>query len=244
MTQEQRLNYLLEALLAERGQDGEAVPAQVGEKRRLLRALFNLRPPLEADATFLRVQDAYLTEEIRRRGITEAEDLPPLTDGLFLWRGDITTLRADAVVNAANSRLLGCFVPGHGCIDNAIHTYAGVQLRLACARLTPAFNLPSRFVLHTVGPAVSGCPTRRDEQQLAACYRACFRLAAENGVRSRGFCCLSTGEFHFPNAAAAAIAVETVKRCRQEFAGKIQVVFNVFKEEDERIYRRLLGADR
>ena len=259
MTQEQRLNYLLEALLAERGQDGEAVPAQVGEKRRLLRALFNLRPPLEADATFLRVQDAYLTEEIRRRGLTEAEDLPPLTDGLFLWRGDITTLRADAVVNAANSRLLGCFVPGHSCIDNAIHTYAGVQLRLACARLmerqgydepvgrakiTPAFNLPSRFVLHTVGPAVSGCPTRRDAQQLAACYRACFRLAAENGVRSLVFCCLSTGEFHFPNAAAAAIAVETVKRCRQEFAGKIQVVFNVFKEEDERIYRRLLGADR
>ena len=248
MTQEQRLNYLLEVLLAERGQGGEAVPAKAGEKRRLLRALFNLRPPLEADATFLRVQNAYLTEEIRRRGLTEAEDLPPLADGLFLWRGDITTLRADAVVNAANSRLLGCFVPGHSCIDNAIHTYAGVQLRLACARLmerqgydepvgrakiTPAFNLPSRFVLHTVGPAVSGCQTRRDGQQLAACYRA-----------SVVFCCLSTGEFHFPNAAAAAIAVETVKRCRQEFAGKIQVVFNVFKEEDERIDRRLLGADR
>lgn len=258
MTQEQRLDDLLKALLAERGQPAAAVPAQAEEKRRLLRTLFNLRPPREANEAFLRVQDAYLTEEIRRRGITEAADLKPLSDGLYLWRGDITTLRADAVVNAANSRLLGCFVPDHGCIDNAIHTYAGVQLRLTCARLmerqgydepvgrakiTPAFNLPARFVLHTVGPAVSGCPTRRDAQQLAACYRACIQLAAENRVRSLAFCCLSTGEFCFPHAPAAAIAVETVKRCRKEFAGEMQVIFNVFQEEDERLYRQLLGAD-
>ena len=255
MTQEQRLNYLLEALLAERGQDGEAVPAQVGEKRRLLRALFNLRPPLEADATFLRVQDAYLTEEIRRRGITEAEDLPPLTDGLFLWRGDITTLKCDAIVNAANSALLGCFCPNHGCIDNAIHTYAGIQLRLACkrimdkqghdepvgtAKLTPAYNLPSRYVLHTVGPIVQGAVTARDRQGLASCYRACLDLADAHGLRSVAFPCISTGEFHFPNEQAAQIAAGAVRGHEAVRSRRIRVILNVFKQQDEQIYRRLL----
>ena len=235
------------------------IPSGEQEQKALLRSLFNIRMPLPAAEELLTIQDAYLREETHQKGITIAEHLQPMQPELYLWRGDITSLKCDGIVNAANSRMLGCFVPCHGCIDNAIHTYAGTQLRMECARImagqrkeeatgkakiTKAYNLPCRYVLHTVGPAVSGCPTRRDEQQLAACYRACFRLAAENGVRSLVFCCLSTGEFHFPNAAAAAIAVETVKRCRQEFAGKIQVVFNVFKEEDERIYRRLLGADR
>lgn len=258
MTQTERRLYLIEALLAEQPQyAGTEIPADAQAQKRLLRALFNVRPPRPAGAEFLAVQDDYLQEETRRKGITDLSALRPVQEGLYLWLGDITTLRCDAIVNAANSRMLGCFVPCHGCIDNAIHTWAGVQLRLACAELmkqqgcdeetgrakiTPAFNLPCRYVLHTVGPIVGGRLTALEEAQLADCYRACLTLAAQNGVQSIAFCCISTGEFRFPNERAAEIAVETVRDWRQHSSSRMAVIFNVFKEKDLHIYRKRLGT--
>lgn len=204
------------------------------------------------------MQDEYLREELRQRGITDLADLTPIGEGIYLWQGDITTLRCDAIVNAANSQLLGCFCPCHGCIDNCIHTYAGVQLRLACAQLmkrqgceeetgrakiTRAYNLPCKYILHTVGPIIQGRLTKRDEELLASCYRSCLELAVQNGVDSIAFCCISTGEFHFPNDRAAEIAVRTVREFIQEKKSGIKVIFNVFKDLDYKIYRNLLGAD-
>ena len=258
MTQAGRRRWLIEALLEERldGRD-VAVPADEAGQRRLLRALFNLRPPKEAPEVFLRVQDAYLREETARKGVTDFETLEAAGEGLYLWQGDITTLRVDAIVNAANAQMLGCFYPCHGCIDNAIHTYAGVQLRLACAglmraqghaeptggaKITPAFNLPSRYVLHTVGPIVEGAPTRRHEEQLASCYRACLALAGAHGLGSVAFCCVSTGEFHFPNQLAAEVAVRTVRECLSRSKKGMKVIFVVYKDIDRRIYERLLRA--
>ena len=199
-----------------------------------------------------------MQEETRRKGITQLVDLQPVQEGIYLWQGDITTLRCDAIVNAANSQMLGCFAPCHGCIDNAIHTYAGVQLRLACgelmqqqgheeetgkAKITPGFNLPCRYVLHTVGPIVGGRLTKRDQQLLASCYRSCLELAEQNNVKSIAFCCISTGEFHFPNEKAAEIAIQTVKEYRERTYSKMEVIFNVFKETDLNIYRKLLEAN-
>ena len=256
MTQDERRRFLLEVLLRERGET-MALPGDEAAQRRLLRALCNVREPVPAPADFLAVQDAYLQEETRRKGVTDAARIPEAEPGIRLWRGDITTLRCDAIVNAANSALLGCFVPGHGCIDNAIHTYAGVQLRLACAELmaaqghpepagrakiTPAFNLPSRYVLHTVGPIVRNRPTARDEALLAACYRSCLALAAAHGARSVAFCCISTGEFHFPSARAAQIAVQTVREARKTLQHEMDVIFNVYQERDLRIYEGLLAG--
>lgn len=258
MTQEERLDNLIADLIREKAEYQTIhQPDSAAEKRQLLRALMNVRPPLPVSNEFLKVQDEYLQEEIRRRGTTSLADLTPVQPGLYLWQGDITTLAVDAIVNAANSRMLGCFVPCHGCIDNAIHTWAGVQLRLACAELmkqqgcdeetgrakiTPAFNLPCRYVLHTVGPIVGGRLTALEEAQLADCYRACLTLAAQNGVQSIAFCCISTGEFRFPNERAAEIAVETVRDWRQRSSSRMAVIFNVFKEKDLHIYRKRLGT--
>ena len=223
-----------------------------------LRSLMNVRAPMAADETFLAVQDDYLCRELDARGVVRLSDLRPLCGDLYLWQGDITSLAADAIVNAANSRMLGCFVPCHGCIDNAIHTYAGVELRLACAELmgqqgypeptgqakiTPAFNLPCKYVLHTVGPIIEGGVTRRDRELLASCYRSCLELAAENSLESVAFCCISTGEFHFPNELAAEIAIETVKEFLKKQTSVKKVIFNVFKDLDKRIYEKLLRAD-
>ena len=257
MTQEERLDYLIWALAAEEPKyAGLKVPADTEEKKRLLRALFNLRPPRAAGERLLAVQDADLKEELSARGAVPADELASAAgDGICLWQGDITTLAADAVVNAANSALLGCFVPCHRCIDNAIHTYAGIQLRLACheimrrqghaepaggAKITSAFNLPSRYVIHTVGPIVDGEPTGRDCAELASCYRSCLKLAKENKLRSVAFCCISTGEFRFPNEAAAKIAVETVREFLREKNAGMRVIFNVFKDIDREIYAKLL----
>lgn len=256
MTQEERLGYLIKTLATEQPRyAGLELPADRGEKRALLRALFNLRPPLPADERLLAVQDEYLAEELRARGTTLAAELAPLSGDICLWQGDITTLAADAVVNAANSAMLGCFVPCHRCIDNAIHTYAGIQLRLAChelmerqgheeptggAKITPAFNLPSRYVIHTVGPIVYASLTRRERDELASCYRSCLKLAKENGLKSVAFCCISTGEFRFPNAAAAQIAVDTVREFLKEEGVGMRVIFNVFKDIDREIYAGLL----
>lgn len=257
MEQAERRAYLIKALLAER-YEGMTIPEELSRQRLLLRALLNVRPPEPVTDAFLRVQDAYLREELARKGVTDAETLPDVREGLCLWRGDITALRCDAIVNAANSALLGCFCPNHGCIDNAIHTFAGVQLRLYCARLikeqgseeaagraklTPAFNLPSRCVLHTVGPMVNGKATPKDCETLASCYRACLDLADAKMLHSVAFCCISTGEFGFPNELAAKIAVDTVCAHKSVREKRIRVIFNVFKELDESIYRRLLAVD-
>ena len=257
MTQEERLDALLALLLQERPEYAAlTLPESPGEKRRLFRSLVNVRPPEPVSERFLALQDAFLQEETRRKGVTGLRDLTPVQPGLYLWQGDITTLRCDGIVNAANSRMLGCFVPCHGCIDNAIHSFAGVQLRLACqqlmqrqgheegtgeAKITPAYNLPCRYVLHTVGPIITGRVTGRDCQLLASCYRSCLELAERSGCRSVAFCCISTGEFHFPNRLAAQIAVETVRAYRQEQTNPMEVIFNVFQDQDHAIYRQLLG---
>ncbi len=259
MTQKERRLYLIGELLEEQPKyRGMEIPEDEANQKRLLRSLFNIRTLQPVSPDFLKVQDAYLQEETRRKGITQLADLQPVQEGIYLWQGDITTLRCDAIVNAANSQMLGCFAPCHGCIDNAIHTYAGVQLRLACgklmqrqgheeetgkAKITPGFNLPCRYVLHTVGPIVSGRLTQRDQQLLASCYRSCLELAEQNNVNSIAFCCISTGEFHFPHEKAAEIAIQTVKEYREHTHSKMEVIFNVFKETDLNIYRQLLGAD-
>lgn len=263
MTCDEQCAYLIDALLTEAPQYREAAALADGDeasKRRLLRALFNVRPPAPVSEEFLLVQDAYLQGELAKRGVVDAAALPSAKSDarLCVWQGDITLLKADAIVNAANSALLGCFVPGHNCIDNCIHTYAGVQLRLACdalmrkqgfpeptgsAKITPAFNLPSRYVLHTVGPIVAGEVTRRDCDALASCYRACLALAKAYGCKSVAFCCISTGVFHFPNETAAKVAVRTVRECLAGETGVERVIFNVFNDGDKRIYERLLGAD-
>lgn len=256
MTQSQRRSYLIEKLLQERREYmGVSLPTEE-EQRRLLRGLMNLRPPAPVSGEFLQVQDAYFQERLKERGVTKLEALTPVQPGLYLWQGDITTLEVDAIVNAANSGMTGCYVPCHGCIDNAIHTYAGVQLRLECAELlakqgcpeptghakiTGGYNLPCRYVLHTVGPIVSGTLTKEHEQQLASCYRSCLDLAAENNCESLAFCCISTGEFHFPNEKAAEIAVETVKQWQARHPQQLEVIFNVFKNSDREIYEQLLG---
>lgn len=256
MTQSQRRSYLIEKLLQERREYmGVSLPTEE-EQRRLLHGLMNLRPPAPVSGEFLQVQDAYFQERLKERGVTKLEALTPVQPGLYLWQGDITTLEVDAIVNAANSGMTGCYVPCHGCIDNAIHTYAGMQLRLECAeimrkqgheeetghaKITGGYNLPCRYVLHTVGPIVSGTLTKEHEQQLASCYRSCLDLAAENNCESLAFCCISTGEFHFPNEKAAEIAVETVKQWQARHPQQLEVIFNVFKNSDREIYEQLLG---
>lgn len=259
MTQEQRLDNLISYLLQEHAAYRTfAIPDGLADKARLFRSLVNVRPPAPIHQTFLHMQDEYLQAELAAKGITRMEDLPPIKEGIYLWQGDITTLAADAIVNAANSGMLGCFAPCHGCIDNAVHTFAGVQLRLACAELmedqaaaektgtakiTKAYNLPCRYILHTVGPIVSGPLTIKEEKQLASCYRSCLDLALQNGVRSLAFCCISTGEFRFPKRRAAEIAVDTVTSYLSATANNIKVIFNVFQEIDYKIYREILGAD-
>lgn len=256
MTQNERLDFLIDALSKEQGSDTFSKrPKAPEQKRRLLRSLMNMRPPMSAGKDFLKVQDDYLQEVSRQKGITKISDLSPIRPGQYLWQGDITTLAADAIVNAANRQLLGCFLPCHGCIDNAIHTYAGIQLRLECARImaaqpgeepagqakiTKAYNLPCRYVLHTVGPVIYGSVTSREQRLLEDCYRSCLDLASAYGLKNVAFCCISTGEFHFPNILAAQIAVKTVRAWQNGHPGKIEVIFNVFKDKDYDIYRRLL----
>lgn len=231
------------------------IPREKKEQQRLLRGLMNVRSPQSISEEFLKQQDIYLRMEQAAKSITDIEKLQPIKHQLYLWRGDITTLKIDAIVNAGNSGLLGCFAPCHSCIDNAIHSVAGVQLRLACkklmdeqgheeptgmAKITPAFNLPSQYVLHTVGPIITRQLQKNDCDMLAECYRSCMSIAAKHGVQSIAFCCISTGEFHFPNSRAAEIAVQTVLECLPSTPQIKRVLFNVFKEQDYEIYKNLL----
>lgn len=259
MTHKENREFLIKELLAELPQYREMqIPTDENEQKRLLRSLMNIRSPRPISDSFLALQDEYLSEEVAEKGITDSTLLPvsPLDNRLVLWRGDITTLKIDAIVNAANSALRGCFVPCHSCVDNIIHSVSGIQLRLTCdkimneqgydeptgrAKITPAYNLPCRYVLHTVGPIVSGLPTQTHKRQLADCYRSCLQLAADKGLKSIAFCCISTGEFHFPNDKAAEIAVQTVTEFLQTDTQIEKVVFNVFKQEDYDIYKRILG---
>ena len=259
MNQSEKRLFLIQSLLKERPEYRQLdVPQDAAQQRQLLRGLMNIRAPQETGADFLQVQDAYLQGETAAKGITDIADLTPIQPGLYLWQGDITTLKCDAIVNAANSGMTGCYIPNHRCIDNAIHTYAGVELRRYCAemmerqghpeptgqaKLTPAFDLPCRYILHTVGPIITGSVTRRDQALLASCYRSCLELAAEKGLESVAFCCISTGEFHFPNERAAEIAVGTVEAFLRQKTSVRRVIFNVFKDVDRVLYQRLLGGD-
>ena len=259
MNQSEKRLFLIQALLKEQPQyRNMGIPADTNSQRQLLRGLMNIRAPQRIGADFLKIQDEYLHAELSEKGITGIDELTPVQPGLYLWQGDITTFRCDAIVNAANSGLTGCYIPNHRCIDNAIHTYAGVELRRACAeimarqgypeptgqaKITPAFNLPCRYVLHTVGPIISGRVTKEDKELLASCYRSCLELAAENSLESVAFCCISTGEFHFPNDLAAEIAVATVKEFLKKQTSVKKVNFNVFKDLDKAIYEKLLRAD-
>lgn len=258
MTQDERRTYLIEYLLKEEIRFRQPrIPSDVQGQRDLLRSLMNVRMPKPIGAEFLHIQDEYLRERNSERGITDVADINPTAsdERLFLWQGDITTLKCDAIVNACNSQMLGCFSPLHPCIDNFIHTYAGIQLRLEMneimrrqgheeptgqAKITSGYNLPAKYILHTVGPTIQGEVTREDEGLLASCYRECLRLAAENGVKSIAFCCLSTGVFRFPQQRAAEIATGTVKEFLHQDDRIRRVIFNVFQDRDREIYERLL----
>ena len=262
-TQDARLDYLVEEFKADSVQYKDLkMPKDTEGKRRILRSLMNIRMPRKMDEAVLSVQDEYLQERIRENGIVELADIPIIRDRMSIWQGDITRLAVDAIVNAANSQMLGCFVPMHTCIDNCIHTFAGVQLRAECARqmeqlksrygrdyeqptalpmLTDAYNLPARKVIHIVGPIVQGRLTTSLENDLAACYRNTLDMCLENGLKSVAFCCISTGVFHFPNKRAAEIAVQTVTGWLSEHPGGMErVIFNVFKDEDKAYYEQLL----
>lgn len=258
MNQSERREYLIRYLLNENLKlHGQRIPHGKQEQEELLRSLMNVRTPRPISEEFLKVQDAYLQERNRERVITDAADLKPSASDqrIYLWQGDITTLKCDAIVNACNSQMLGCFSPMHACIDNFIHTYAGIELRLRMneimtrqgheeetgkAKITSGYNLPAKYILHTVGPVVRGRLQKKHEELLASCYRSCLELAENHGVNSIAFCCLSTGVFMFPNERAAEIAVETVRNYYAETGSKMKVIFNVFKDEDLYIYRRLL----
>ena len=263
MTQAERLDFLVEAFKVDSEQYKDIqTPANMDGKRRLLRSLMNIRMPKKLDDSVLALQDEYLRERIRENGIVTLSDIPVIRDGLSIWQGDITRLAVDAIVNAANSQMLGCFVPMHTCIDNCIHTFAGVQLRAECARqmnelrgkygagyeqptavpmLTDAYNLPAKKVVHIVGPIVQGGLSPALEKDLADCYKNTLDICAKNGLRSVAFCCISTGVFCFPNKKAAEIAVETVEKWLSEHGGRIdRVIFNVFKDEDKAYYEKLL----
>ena len=260
MTHRERREYLLTELLKEKPEIiRERYPNDLSGNRMLLRALMNIRRPAELSKDFIRVQNAYLKEEIRRKGITRFETLTPIRGSLYLWRGDITTLKCDAIVNAANLLLLGCFKPNHECIDNAVHTYAGLELRNYCAELmkrrggvvntgeavlTPSFNLPCKYIIHTVGPWVQkGIMTDKLRKELANCYRACLKIADIKHFKSIAFCCISTGMYYFPNEEAAEIAVKTVEEYLKETGSKVEVVFNVFKKADYEIYKKILTGE-
>lgn len=252
------LDYLIQYLKDENVQyKNHPLPGNETDKLRLFRSLVNVRPPNKAHDEFLSKQNEFLQSFIAEKGITNISDLKPIKENIYLWRGDITTLKVDAIVNAANSAMLGCFVPCHACIDNAIHTFAGVQLRLECAeimenqghseptgkaKITKAYNLPSKSILHTVGPIIHDKVNDEDRQLLASSYQSCLNLAVQSGVKSIAFCCISTGEFRFPNEEAAEIAIKTIgdflagENCVED----IKIIFNVFKEQDEQIYKRLL----
>ena len=259
MTQQERLHYLLEGLVAEyKEKYNEYIDIPVNEEEQftLFRVLCNIRPAGAMPAEWMKIQDEYLNTLAYEKGIVTINDMEEREPQIYLWQGDISRLSVDAIVNAANNKLLGCFVPNHKCIDNAIHTFSGIELRMECARMieyldmpektgvarmTYGYNLPAKHVLHTVGPIIYEEVTDKERNELASCYRSCLELANAYNFHSIAFCCISTDEFRFPNEAAAQIAIDTVRTYLKETNSKIQVVFNVFKDIDYDIYNKLLG---
>ncbi len=259
MTQDEKRLWLIRYLLGENVHyRNTRISDDISEQKDMLRALMNVRMPMPVTEEFLQIQDDYLQTENASMGYVSIDDMTPCKkdDRIYIWQGDITRLSVDAIVNAANSQMLGCFQPLHSCIDNIIHSKAGVQLRLKCneimeaqgheeptgqARITPAYNLPCKYVLHTVGPIVQGPLTKKHEELLASCYKSCLDIAEENGVRSIAFCCISTGVFMFPNQRAAEKAVETVRKWLDETGSDTKIVFNVFKDIDLDIYNSIIG---
>ncbi len=260
LEQVKQLNRLLLAEMPEyRLQANRIDTGDYKEQRMLLRSLMNLRNPMPAFPEFLDLQDAFLQEEAEEKGIVHTADIAgsPLDERLCIWQGDITRLDADAIVNAANAALLGCFIPCHKCIDNAIHSAAGVQLRDVCfqimqkqgyqeptgsAKITKGYNLPAKYVIHTVGPVVYDEVSAEEKLMLASCYVSCLQVAAEKNLESIAFCCISTGEFHFPNDLAAEIAVDTVRTYLKQNPDTSlkKIIFNVFKDSDREIYEEIL----
>ncbi|MDY6327863.1 MAG: protein-ADP-ribose hydrolase [Lachnospiraceae bacterium] len=259
MNQSERRLFLIKELLKDNSRYSDmTIPLDTIEQKSLLRGLMNIRMPHSIDRKFLEIQDSYLQEEIRLKGITDASDLKPVKNSICVWQGDITLLKCDAIVNAANSGMTGCYYPNHRCIDNCIHTFAGIQLRQKCneimlkqgyeeptglAKITPAYNLPCKYILHTVGPIIYGNVSENDCELLKSCYLSCLKLAVRYELESVAFCCISTGEFHFPNDEAAKIAVETVENFLQKQSVIKRVIFNVFKDIDKTIYERLLSSN-
>ena len=260
INREEQLDYLVNYLIDERGEDID-VPDDYYSKRSLLRALMNVRLPMEISEEFLNVQDEFLTYETLNKDLTSVGDIGDVKDKILLWQGDIVTLKVDAIVNAANSKLLGCFIPHHNCIDNVIHSAAGLQLRDECnkimqsqqtdeeigkAKITAAYNLPSKYVIHTVGPAIpqGSKPSNRDKALLASCYKSCLDIASNHELDSIAFCCISTGVFNFPQKLAAQIAVETVEEYLKDDETSLNhIIFNVFDDESYLVYKELLFGD-
>ena len=250
----EKLNYLISYLLSERPElENLTVPTSENEQFDLYRSLVNIRPAKKASSEYLKAEDEFLQKLTAQKGITDIADLQPVEENIYLWKGDITTLKCGAIVNAANSGMTGCYHPCHNCIDNCIHTFAGVRLRLKCAeimkaqgheeptgtaKITPAYDLPCQYVIHTVGPIVQGRLTEKHCELLKSCYQSGLELAVQSGIKSIAFCCISTGVFGFPQDKAAEIAVQTVR----EFllTHDIEVIFNVFTEKDYKIYNGLL----
>lgn len=261
MTQSERQIFLIKELISEKNEyKNIQIPSDDAQQKILLRSLMNIREAKNADKKFLEIQDEYLQNELMQKGITDINKLLPVKKNIYLWKGDITTLKCDAIVNAANSAMTGCYEPCHSCIDNCIHTFSGIQLRAECdslmkkqgfleptgnAKITGAYNLPCKFVIHTVGPIIKNSVTKKDCELLQSCYRSCLNLAKKNNLQSIAFCCISTGVFCFPNEKAAQIAVTTVKDFLAKEKSQMKVVFNVFKDEDYEIYKKLfsLSAD-
>lgn len=253
MNKEEIVDQLLLYFIQENKHYSIDIPSQYNEKRTLLRSLVNLRLPEPIDEHILKLEDELLQLELKEKKITDVHDIPFCEKPISIWLGDITTLSIDAIVNAGNSSLLGCFIPGHHCIDNAIHTYAGMRLRLACnelmqgreedvgnAKITKAYNLPSQYVIHTVGPMIRDKVTEEDIEDLKKCYRSCLELACQNGIHSIAFPTISTGVFHFPKELASKIAVSTVREFIVCHPGQFDhIVFNVFTKEDQSYYDRL-----
>ena len=253
-----KLDFMINYLLSERSDIGNIrIPDNTDDKFNLYRSLVNIRPAAIADDSFFEAEDSFLKELTEQKGVTDIADLIPIESNIYLWQGDITTIKCGAIVNAANSGMTGCYQPCHSCIDNCIHTFAGIRLRYKCsqimaeqgyeeptgkAKITPAYNLPCEYVIHTVGPIVSGKLTNTHKELLKSSYRSCLEIAVQNDVKSIAFCCISTGVFGFPQREAAEIAVSTVREFLK--ANKIEVIFNVFKDDDYQIYRHLFERNK